>query len=217
MKLASFATRRVTAIIGTGVLGAGLLGGMAFAATPSTGDLELATAPSGNVVTVGTEKADRAAKLKAVLDGLVDKGVITRAQADAILDAIAQHAGGDHDRTHLREFVGDVFKESVNYIGLPAEAVKAQVQAGKSLGQIAGQQPGKSRDGLVADLHAKAEARIKAAVDAGKLTTEQATALRTKVDEAIVKIVDHEGAPRRDKTTPNAPAKPAAPTAKPTQ
>jgi len=159
----------------------------------------------------------RAAKLKAVLDGLVDKGVITRAQADAILDAIAQHAGGDHDRTHLREFVGDVFKESVNYIGLPAEAVKAQVQAGKSLGQIAGQQPGKSRDGLVADLHAKAEARIKAAVDAGKLTTEQATALRTKVDEAIVKIVDHEGAPRRDKTTPNAPAKPAAPTAKPTQ
>jgi len=106
----------------------------------------------------------------------------------------------------LREFVGNVFKESIDYIGLPAEAVKAQLQAGKSLGQIAGQQPGKSRDGLVADLHGKAEARIKAAVDAGKLTPDQAQQLRTKVDEAIVKIVDHEGAPRRDKAAPKAPA-----------
>ena len=62
-------------------------------------------------------------------------------------------------------------------------------------------------------------ARIKAAVTAGKLTADQAEQLRTKVDAAIVKIVDHEGA-RHDKADPKAPAKPAkpaAPTAKPTQ
>ena len=205
MKLGSFTSRKVGAVIGTGILGAGLLGGMAFAAAPSTSDLVVASTPSGNVATVA-EKADRGAKLKAVLDGLVDKGVITRAQADAILDAITKHDGGNKDGSHLREFVGSVFKESVDYIGLPAEAVKAQLQAGKSLGQIAGQQPGKSRDGLVADLHGKAEARIKAALDAGKLTPDQAQQLRTKVDEAIVKIVDHEGAPRRDKRAPKAPA-----------
>lgn len=216
MKLASFTTRTVTAIIGTGILSAGLLGGMAFAATPGTSDLALSTTPSGNVATVGTDKTDRGAKLKALLGGLVDKGVITRAQADAILDAISKHTGGDNGGTRLRELVGDVFQESVSYIGLPAEAVKAQLQAGKSLGQIAGQQPGKSRDGLVADLNGKAEARIKAAVEAGKLTADQAQQLRTKVDEAIVKIVDHQGAPRPAKA-PNAPAKPAAPTAKPVQ
>jgi len=214
MKLASFGTRKISAIIGTGILGAGLLGGMAFAATPSTSDLQLTTTPSGNVATVAADKTDRHAKLKAVLDGLVDKGVITRAQADAILDAVSKH--GDQDHKGAREFIGDAFQESVTYIGLPADAVKAQLGAGKSLGQIAGQRPGKSRDGLIADLTDKAEARIKAAVTAGKLTADQAEQLRTKVDAAIVKLVDHEGG-RHDKAAPKTPAKPAAPTAKPTQ
>ncbi|GAC1702409.1 MAG: hypothetical protein NVS9B6_18590 [Candidatus Limnocylindrales bacterium] len=217
MKLASFGTRKISAIIGTGLLGAGLLGGMAFAATPSSSDLQLTTTPSGNAATLAADKTDRHAKLKAVLDRLVDKGVITRAQADAILDAMSKD--GDHDRKSFREFIGDAFKESVSYIGLPAEAVKAQLEAGKSLGQIAAQQPGKSRDGLIADLTDKAEARIKAAVTAGKLTAEQGEQLRTKVDAAIVKLVDHEGR-RHDKAdpkTPATPAKPATPTAKPTQ
>lgn len=205
MKLGSFTSRKVGAIIGTGVLGAGLLGGMAFAAAPSPNDLVLASSPSGNVASVA-DKADRGAKLKAILDGLVDKGVITRAQADAILDAVTKHDGDRKGGSRLHEFVGSVFKESVDYIGLPAEAVKAQLEAGKSLGQIAGQQPGKSRDGLVAELHGKAEARIKVALDAGKLTPDQAQQLRTKVDALIVKIVDHVGAPRHDKAAPKAPA-----------
>ena len=209
MKLASFSTRKLSAVIGTGILGAGLLGGMAFAATPSTSDLQLATTPSGNVTAVA-EKADRGAKLKAVLDGLVDKGVITRAQADAILDAVSKH-GGNKDGKGVREFIGDAFQESVRYIDLPAEAVKAQLEAGKSLGQIAAQRPGKSRQGLIDDLNAKAQARIKAAVDAGKLTAEQAEQLRTKVDAAIVKLVDHEGG-RHDKGAPNTPKTPAKPT-----
>ena len=51
------------------------------------------------------------------------------------------------------------------------------------------------------DLEAKADARIKAAVDAGKLTADQAAQLKTKVDAAIVKIVDHTGAPKPKATT----------------
>jgi hypothetical protein len=213
MNAASLLRSKAVAVASAGFLGAGLLGGVAFAAVPATTASIEMTAPVNQTGVADAEKGR--AKLKAALDALVAKNVISQAQEDAIIAALT----ADHKDGHpkLKEFVGDVVKESVDYIGLPAEAVKGQLHAGKSLGQIAGQQPGKSRDGLVADLHAKAEARIKAAVDAGKLTTEQATALRTKVDEAIVKIVDHEGAPRRDKTTPNAPAKPAAPTAKPTQ
>lgn len=205
MKLGSFTSRKVSAVIGTGILGAGLLGGMAFAAAPSSNALVLASTPSGHVATAA-ERGDRGAKLKAVLDGLVDKGVITRAQADAILDAVTKHDGDKKDGARQHEFVGNVFKESVDYIGLPAEAVKAQLKAGKSLGQIAAQQPGKSRDGLVADLQGKAEARIKAALDAGKLTPDPAAQLRTKIDAAIVKIVDHVGAPRHGKAAPKAPA-----------
>ena len=55
---------------------------------------------------------------------------------------------------------------------------------------------GKSRDGLLSDLDAKAADRIAAAVAAGKLTQAQADQLTPKVDAAIVKIVDHKGSPR---------------------
>ena len=183
---------KTVAIASAGVLGAGLLGGVAFAAIPTPADAVAATVPGTSVPTATDERAK--AKLKAALDALVTKGVITQAQEDAIIAALGRAAQGDHPR--LREFVGDVLKESLDYIGLPAEAVKQQVQAGKSLGQIADQRPGKSRDGLVADLDAKADARIKAAVDAGKITADQAAQLRTLVDAAIVKIVDHVGAPK---------------------
>ena len=171
---------KTVAIASAGVLGAGLLGGVAFAAIPTPADAVAATVPGTSVPTATDERAK--AKLKAALDALVTKGVITQAQEDAIIAALGRAAQGDHPR--LREFVGDVLKESLDYIGLPAEAVKQQVQAGKS------------RDGLVADLDAKADARIKAAVDAGKITADQAAQLRTQVDAAIVKIVDHVGAPK---------------------
>src|SRR5256885_5380781 len=133
------------------------------------------------------------AKLKAVLDALVAKNVITQAQEDAIVSALTA------DRTahpKLREFVGDVGKESISYLGLPADQVMRQLRAGKSLGSIANATPGKSRDGLLADLDAKAKDRIQAAVVAGTITQAQADELAPKVNAAIVKIVDHTGAPK---------------------
>ena len=121
------------------------------------------------------------------------------------LDALkAEHK----DHPNMREFVGDVVKASVDYLGLPADQVKKDLRAGKSLGQIANNTPGKSRDGLLKTLDDAAGKRIDAAVDAGKLTKDQAEKLRTKVDGAIVRIVDHSG----DRTSP---ARPAA-TPKPT-
>jgi len=202
MNAASILRSKTVAIASTGVLGVGLLGGVAFAAIPNPTDGFATTAP-----VTGTDSAaadDRAkAKLKAALDALVAKNVITQAQEDAIIAALTAHQ--DNDGTRLREFVGDVLKESVDYIGLPAKAVKEQVMAGKSLGQIADQRPGKSRDGLVSDLEAKAADRIKAAVAAGKLTQAQADALSAKVDAAIVKIVDHQGSRKPNATTPAKP------------
>jgi len=191
MNAASILRSKVVAVASAGFLGAGLLGGVAFAATPATTDAVAMTAP--DTQTAVAEQDKRAGKLKAALDALVAKRVITQAQEDAIVAALT----ADHkDHPKLKEFVGDVLHESVDYIGLPAEAVKQQLHAGKSLGEIANQQPGKSRDGLIKGLDDAAGKRIDAAVDAGKLTKEQAAALRTKVNDAIVKIVDHKGAPK---------------------
>lgn len=194
MNAASLLRSKAVAVASAGFLGAGLLGGVAFAAVPATTASIEMTAPVNQTGVADAEKGR--AKLKAALDALVAKNVISQAQEDAIIAALT----ADHKDGHpkLKEFVGDVIKESVDYIGLPAEAVKGQLHAGKSLGQIAGEQPGRSRDGLIAVLDTAAGKRIDAAVDAGKLTKEQADALRTKVHEAIVKIVDHTGSPKPD-------------------
>ena len=190
MNAASILRSTTVAIVSAGVLGAGLLGGVAFAAIPTPTDGFALGVPTTGPDSAAADDQVRA-KLKAALDALVTKNVITQAQEDAIIAALAAHADQDHPT--LRELVRDVLKESIDYIGLPAQAVKGQVMAGKSLGQIADQRPGKSRDGLVADLEAKSDARIQAAVDAGKITADRAAQLKTKVDAAIVKIVDHTG------------------------
>jgi hypothetical protein len=191
MNVASILRSKTAAIVSAGVLGAGLLGGIAVAAVPATADSARTTAPDTATANATDEKAR--AKLKAVLDALVAKNVITQAQEDAIITALTADR---KDHPKLREFVGDVAKESVSYLGLPADKVKDQLRSGKSLGEIANGTPGKSRDGLLNALDGKAADRIKAAVAAGKLTQAQADQLLPKVDAAIVKVVDHKRAPK---------------------
>ena len=194
MNAASILRSKTVAIVSAGFLGAGLLGGVAFAAVPATSDVAAATAPSSTTATATNATDEKArAKLKAVLDALVAKNVITPAQEDAIIAALT----ADHkDHPKLREFVGDVAKESVSYLGLPADQVKQQLMAGKSLGEIADATAGKSRGGLVDNLDGKAAERIQAAVAAGTITPAQADALKPKVNDAIAKIVDHKRSPK---------------------
>jgi hypothetical protein len=85
--------RKVALAAGVGTLTAVMLGGAAFAAfapttyeAPSSVDRETAAAAPANG---GTDK------LESVLDGLISKGVITRAQADAILAAVRTAAPRD--------------------------------------------------------------------------------------------------------------------------
>ena len=191
MNAATILRSKTAAIVSAGFLGAGLLGGVAFAAVPNASTNAALTAADTTAAqsTVGAARA----KLKAALDALVAKNVITQAQEDAIVAALTADRAA-HPK--LREFVGDAAKESVSYLGLPADQVKQQLSAGKSLGDIANATAGKSRDGLVADLDSKAKDRIQAAVAAGTITQAQADQLTPKVDDGIVKLVDHTGSPR---------------------
>ena len=191
MNAASILRSKTAAIVSAGFLGAGLLGGVAFAAVPTTNSTTAQSSADTTTAQAAVE-AGRA-KLKAALAALVAKNVITQAQEDAIVSALTADRAA-HPK--LREFVGDVAKESVSYLGLPADQVKQQLSAGKSLGDIANATAGKSRDGLVADLDSKAKDRIQAAVAAGTITQAQADQLTPKVDDGIVKLVDHTGSPR---------------------
>jgi hypothetical protein len=191
MNVASILRSKTAAIVSAGFLGAGLLGGVAFAAVPTTNST-IAQSSADTTTARSAVEAARA-KLKAALDALVAKNVITQAQEDAIVSALTADRAA-HPK--LREFVGDVAKESVSYLGLPADQVKQQLRAGKSLGDIANTTAGRSRDGLLADLDAKAKDRIQAAVDAGTITQAQADQLTPKVIDGIVKVVDHTRSPK---------------------
>jgi hypothetical protein len=191
MNVASILRSKTAAIVSAGFLGAGLLGGVAFAAVPTTNST-IAQSSADTTTARSAVEAARA-KLKAALDALVAKNVITQAQEDAIVSALTADRAA-HPK--LREFVGDVAKESVSYLGVPADQVKQQLRAGKSLGDIANTTAGRSRDGLLADLDAKAKDRIQAAVDAGTITQAQADQLTPKVIDGIVKVVDHTRSPK---------------------
>jgi hypothetical protein len=196
MNAASILRSKAVAVLTAGVVGAGLLGGIAFAAVPTAADTIATTAPDTSTATATDERAT--GKLKAVLDALVAKDVITQAQEDAIVSALGTVATHEHPR--LREFVGDVARESIGYLGLPADQVMEQLRSGKSLGEIADATAGKSRDGLISECDAKAAAKIQAAVAAGTITQAQADQLTPKVHDGIVKIVDHEGLPKATPT-----------------
>ena len=192
MNAGSLLRSKAVAVATAGFLGAGLLGGVAFAAVPATtASIEMG-APVTQAAAADAEKGR--AKLKAALDALVAKNVISQGQEDAIIAALGSVANHEHPK--LRELIGDVAKESVSYLGLPADQVKQQLRSGKSLGEIADGAAGKSRAGLLTDLDAKAAERIQAAVAAGTLTQAQADELTPKVNEAIVRIVDHMGSPK---------------------
>jgi hypothetical protein len=205
MNAASILRSKTVAIVSAGFLGAGLLGGVALAAAPTTMEAVRTTTPATGTAVANDERGK--ARLKAALDALVAKNVITQAQEDAIIAALSNHDTKDHPKLH--ELVGDVLKESVSYLGLPADQVKHDLGSGKSLGEIADATAGKSRDRLLMDLDAAAAQRIQAAVAAGTLTQAQADELTPKVDAAIVKIVDRKHAPKpATGTTTTKPAKP---------
>lgn len=178
--------RKLVTVIGATLLGAGVLTTSVFAntTTPPTA--------AGQTATSSEHRSRAFDRLSDILTGLVQKGVITSQQKDAILEAVKDAAG--HRDLDARRFVGNVVKASSDYLGIPAKDLRAQLRQGKSLGEIANATAGKSRDGLVETLDKAADARIKAAVEAGKLTEPQADQLRPKVHDAIAKIVDHKRA-----------------------
>ena len=190
-------THRVAIIATTAILSTAMLGGIALAAlAPATDTASLTPGLEGAPSAApAAERAD-GSKLKAILDALVTKGVITQAQEDAILAAL-KDTHGDKDRDELlrRVFAG-LFEQSATYLGVTPAELKAKLP-GTSLGAIAGATSGKSRDGLVRFLTDAVNTAIDKAQSEGKITAEQAAKAKAAAPEHIAKFVDHVY-PKRD-------------------
>ena len=204
-----FGIRRKAAIAATTTIFAtALLGGAALAA--------FAPAQQGPQRVAGLDAApnaqagqkDRADKTKQILDALVTKNVITQAQENAILAALAG------DRTHeefLRRVLAGLFDQTVTYLGTTAADVRTALP-GTSLGAIADKTAGKSRAGLVTALTAFANNGIDKALTESKLTPDQAAKAKSMAPGHIAKFVDHTYSAKQPRTvTPKAPRAAIAP------
>ena len=124
-------------------------------------------------------------------------GFIGRTIGGKLVAVAAAHAKGkdrDGDRDH--DGLRGALKAAQQYLGLTGAQIRDGLKDGKSLGEIANATAGKSRDGLVSALTAAANARIDAAVAAGKMTAEQGADAKAKATARIAKLVDHKGAPK---------------------
>lgn len=163
----------------TGLLGTSLLGGLAYAATGDTGTHGVSAI--GGATSASVNDRGPGAILANVLQGLVAKGTITQAQSDAVTAAYA--AAHPTPPPPPEE----------TYLGLTGAQIRAQREAGKTLGQIADATPGKSRAGLIAALVAAENAHIDQDVASGRLTAAQASERRAQVTARVTERVDTTG------------------------
>jgi hypothetical protein len=152
--------------------------GVSQAATKSTKVTRVSVSAPGNPNASG--KIGRGAEVAAILSGLVAKGTITQAQADAI---IAAHTAAEAARDALRPPKGPKDGKGgldaklavvASTLGIDSATVMTRIKAGETLAAIAGAKT----PALIAALVADETKRIDAAVTAGKLTAAQATQMK---------------------------------------
>ena len=184
----SFRSKKVLLAAGAAALTAALLGGAALAAFAPVTDYDPVSAVEAQLgitapANSGTDK------LKAILDALAAKGVITAAQVDSILAAVRDAAPkrGDGELKHI---LAGLFDGSAKYLGLTMADLKTKLP-GTSLGAIANATPGKSRAGLVAELQNSVNAAIDKALAANTITKEQSDKAKADAPGQIAKFVDH--------------------------
>lgn len=96
---------------------------------------------------------------------------------------LAASSGGQHGP-------GDELDAAASYLGTTAASLLTQLQAGKTLAQVAAATNGKSTVGLIAALVAAEKTEIAAAVTSGKLTQAQADQITPTLTQRFTDLVN---------------------------
>ena len=146
---------------------------------------------------LGVEPSELSGALKEALknrvDAAVEAGRLTEEQGDALKERIDSGdtpllfgGFGHHGFGHFADL-----ETAAAYLGLTEAELRAELQDGKTLAEIA-KAEGKSVAGLVQALVKDAKARIDEAVADGKLTQAQAEELEQGLEERITDLVNGE-------------------------
>jgi ribosome-binding protein aMBF1 (putative translation factor) len=158
--------------------------------------------------TTGKSQSGLVNTLQAVVNAAIDKALAetkittdqaTKAKADAPAQ-IAKFVQQNYPqprapKTNTRvlsvtEFIGDIYSAARDYLGLSQADLLKALREGKTLGEIAPTIAGKNKVDLVAKITATANAKIDKALTDGKLTADQATAVKAQVGPAVTALVD---------------------------
>ena len=154
-------------------------------------------ASAADVVSPSSSVGDRLSAIKDALKGLVADKTLTQEQADKVAATLdgklprrgpgmgMGHRGGGPGMAGARLGPEEVAK----VLGITPAELRTQLQAGKTLAQIA-QAEGISKATLIADLVKAAEARLAQAVKNGRLTQAQADQIRSTLKARITEKVD---------------------------
>jgi polyhydroxyalkanoate synthesis regulator phasin len=165
--------------------------------------------------TPGKTSAGLAATLQNAVNATIDKALaeakLTKEQADKAKADAPTHIKRFIEQTHaqaraskpatrdlpkantramkISEFIGDIYSAGRTYLGLTQADLLNALRQGQTLGEVA-TSVGKSKAELVATIAAAANTKIDKAATDGKLTAEQAAALKAQVGPAVSRLVD---------------------------
>ena len=129
------------------------------------------------------------------VDAAVAAGRLTQDEANALKERIQSDdfplLGGLHQRGGHVGWLGSL-AAAADYLGATEAQIRADLESGKSLAQIA-RDRSKSVDGLVGALVAAAKERLDAAVSAGRLTRAQVDEMVTELNDRIADLVNETG------------------------
>ena len=129
------------------------------------------------------EKGEK--RMSSMLSGLVSNGTITQSQADAIIKATegmraATKSIKDANRTALDSVI-------TSTLGISLDTLTSRLKAGETLATIAGDK----KSALITALAAEINKQINAALAAGKITADQATAQKAKSVDRVTNMVNN--------------------------
>jgi hypothetical protein len=191
-------TRRNRIIAGAVAAAALVGGGSAIAASQIGSEADQQAILNDAAEQLGVEPSELSDALedayKARVDAAVAAGELTQEEGDALKERIDSgelpllgfHRGGPHG--HHGPLHGN-FDAAAAYLGLTEAELREQLEDGQTLAEIA-EAEGKSVDGLEQALIDAAGEDIAAAVEAGRLTQEQADEILAELPERIDDVVN---------------------------
>lgn len=176
----------------------GIAGARTTADTGSSGTTVPGGPNQGNAGQKGAQgRPDRQAKLDEVMKGLVADGTLTQEQADKVKERLKAEAGAPGGGPAGRRpglpgghnLLKDGLDTAASTIGVSSQDLKAALEAGKSVADVAREHnvdPQKVIDALVAE----GTKKIDDAVTSGKLPADKAEAARSRITDGVTKAVN---------------------------